>query len=78
MPKMFKESLLKTQISLFEKEQSEATETDRIMNRLSKESIIKSSSNPSHTSKIFREIDIDGLQQYISLIDGTKQEIRKT
>ena len=66
---MFKESFIKAQISLFEQEQSMYSETDKIMNRLSKESIIKSSPNPNRTSKMLRDIDIDGFQEYIAMIE---------
>ena len=59
-------------MSLFEQEQNDQSETDKIMNRLSKESIIKSSENPNRTSRMLRELDIDGFQQYIMMIDRNK------
>ena len=48
------------------------------MNRLSKESIIKNSTDPNRTSKMLREMDFDGFQLYISIIENTKQEIKRT
>ena len=46
---MFKQSLLKVQMGLFEQSKTEASETDKIMNRLSREQVIKSSDNPTET-----------------------------
>ena len=37
LPEMFKQSLLKVQMGLFEQSKTEASETDKIMNRLSRE-----------------------------------------
>ena len=77
LPEMFKQSLLKVQMGLFEQQSAEASVTDRIMNRLSKESVIRSNQNPKENNMILSTLDIDSLQFYIEMIDEQKKRIKK-
>ena len=63
-------------MKLFEKAQTEASETDKIMNRLSRGTVIKSSNNPRETEFKLSSLDLEGFQFYIEMIDSQKRKIK--
>ena len=65
-------------MGLFEQSKTEASETDKIMNRLSREQVIKSSDNPTETEQLLQSLDLEGFQYYMEMIEGQKQRIKKT
>ena len=57
LPEMLKQSLLKAQMTLFDKKLLESSETDFMMNHLSQQSAIKEGSNMGRGSELLRRFN---------------------
>ena len=78
LPEMFRQSLLKVQLGLFEHEKLGSIEEDNVMNRISQSMNLMIEKDLQDISPIIQNLNLEGLKSYIEMIDAQKRRIQRT
>ena len=75
---MFKQSLLKVQLGLFEHAKHESIEENNAMNRLTQSMTLMIKNDLQNLSPIVQNYNFEGLKSYIEMFDAQKRRIKRT